>query len=158
MQQTVKQIESLEELSAFSGQIILELQNYKTNSHVGEITEEIIKIQTILFNFCHNLYNNSVFEEKTFEFVNCLISKYESYLGNEDSLLYTPLGSAYICNAVCKRISENFCNENIENKNIDECLVTNIYIFLLKLSKYFLKVGSFINLKIRNMYFKFLLF
>lgn len=158
MKQTIKQIESLEELSAFCGQIILELQNYKNNNYVSEIIDEIIKIQTILFNFSHNIYNNnSVFEQKTIEFVNCLITKYESYLENEDSMLYTPLGAAYICNAVCKRISENFCIENIENKNIDECMITNIYIFLIKLNKYFLKIGSFINLKIRNIFFKYLL-
>lgn len=135
------QIEALEELSSFIGQVILEIKDYNINS----ITNELVNIQRHLCKINASIYNSQEFYDPKFnEYITNEILKYE--IQTEDVLL--PMGASFICSSVCNRISEHFIYDTI--------LCKNVYVLLMILKKYFYKLGNYLNYKVRKYYFNIL--
>ena len=132
------QIEALEELSSFVGQVILEVREF--NDKV--ITNELVNIQRQLCKINASIYNSQEFYDPNFnEYVTNATIKYE--INTSDVIL--PMGTSHICCSVCKRVSEHFLSEEILSKNV--------YVMLMILKKYFYKLGIYINYKLRKYYF-----
>jgi len=118
------QIEALEELSSFVGQIILELRDFDDKL----ITNELVNIQIQLCKINASIYNSQEFYDPNFnEYVTNSTAKYEV----QTNEVILPMGASHICCSVCKRISEHFLDDDILSKNV--------YVLLMILKKYFYK-------------------
>lgn len=132
------QIEALEELSSFVGQVILELREFDDKL----ITSELVNIQRQLCMINASIYNSQEFYDPNFnDYLSNSAAKYEI----QTSEVILPMGASHICCSVCKRISEHFLNDDILSKNV--------YVLLMILKKYFYKLGNYINYKLRKYYF-----
>lgn len=132
------QIEALEELSSFVGQVILELREFDDKL----ITNELVNIQRQLCKINASIYNSQEFYDPNFnEYVSNSTAKYEV----QTSEVILQMGASHICCSVCKRISEHFLDDDILSKNV--------YVLLMILKKYFYKLGNYINYKLRKYYF-----